>query len=1446
MAIHFAFQAIFMRYSTLLPPDPLISALNARDTSLTSRLTKKIQTLNAQILEVLAQQPTFAQCVQHVFNQTFPTLPAPVAVDKTFIRIDAAAPVDAPDKPAQVSSHDTEDTALPAAQVLDVQPLLPTLMDAVVKRIASQTPAAYANQTTAFHLSSSGEDSAPDLGFTPAAFDDFLNTLAGDLTARFKAHQAEYWDGPAEAADTRSCLQWLGEKRLELMKAEIELLKVDGVVEGASELLLMQVARTPDALSRQALKGHKPCAYGLAVRDKLSSDIPLYGAFVITSRDHETPQARPEDEVQTPAAREVAPQANVGPVLLFLPASGFEAFDSLANLDLELHRRLNSPLEFSDILALMSEYDRASGLAFHQQQNLSGQFRYTERLESVFSDAIDSLRTQVEENFTWMVAHYQRLASELDITQLPDSLDRTTDITPAFDAAGLLAARQRKKARRQLEQFLKAATADDKQQWEQAVHAYAEHLLRLSGPQALPSLSQYSDPASLLAYSNEQLRRVLEAEHGLMVDPDDILIHTKTYAPRLIGSYVAGGKPQPSAPGTPVFTTRELTLTELALENIEWLDLNFTNFSRLTDKKQAPFTALTVAQVKDLVRTVNIGNSYEQFLKARLITSPSAQAEQQRYTEVMALQLQVDALEAKIAGDFLADRLDRGFNWVTSVLAGPTDDDKRARVEGHRIIVNALKLRGERVRGVLVFSTASQGIASRVVYTPMSPSGRVFHEYADASAMARDFINHSAWQDYLVGRVALTAQRRIRKLLKGGAKDPIIALTRIADNVLEEAYQTEASAVINDANAQSTSTQEANYESATTLITAGLDIATMFFPVKVMLPIGLARSCLSVINAVDAAQQGDRAGAAQYIVRALGELVGAVLDGAVGGAKLARPRTLTSARSGLDRKLALKNPPEDVKRLQGWETQHIYVRDVVEAGTYQAPQHFLQENGRWYSIARDSDAQVWRLKDPRRAPSAYKGQPLYRNPQGLWEIRSPHLGLRGGAPFPTGPQRALMDLYPHLNPAQARRVLDSFVFPVHRELELQTALVQQLRNAPNQLDAFIPYLRVTSERLRIRLEGREVPGSMPEALEPVPEPSRAPDAPTGLPASRPARPPEERFIDWGQHFDAQAVEAVAGRPGIWRKRDVTPGQVSTEYVQMDGRYYPILVGGEASAVTGSRAVIVPSDRACSTFVQFEDLLHRYPYDQPRIVEYSGSLQRWLIGTQLPFPAPVARQLSRLFPSITSHSLTRLGAALFNHSSPTGLNASGYSRLIRTLHDWATWSRHTAVAPPGLPSTLMSDPLALLTPVPQIPRARAWPLQPSARFDIVWFRTHRVDASLTANVVAMPNIRRVRELIRALLVDSHYEMFGARHANELIFRREGHPTVYWLAVNRTDSALVSARHYVPDPPTASQLLRQSSTVREVLEQARANGHLVPLIGGAQLSGGWDVKPFIFRP
>lgn len=1398
-----------------------METLSARDTLLKSRLTEKILLLNDEVLERLKQLPTFSLYVQQAFDTAFATLTTPVNLSTTFIKVSADT---------SLSDTLSDEGAL--------APLLPTLMDAVAERIVNNKATTYTQRTVSFHLTlDTKEDTETVTGLTAEAFANFLNNVAVNLGTQFKKYVDEDWNGPLNPTDTRTCKEWVAEKHLEIMKAEVALLKADGVLDTAAELLLMQVIRSPDALSRVALPGYRPCAYGLAVNDKLSTDIPLYGALVLTSRDQDDATIEHIKDRPPPRVRDITPSTNVGHVLLFLPGSGFEAFDSLASLDRELHRRLNSPEEFAAILSLMEEKDQPSGLAFHLQQIDSNQFRYIERLESVFTQAIDSLYNQAHAQFTWMVAHYQGQKAHIDSWQLPASLDRVADLARVFDASGVLTARLNKQIQLQFKQFLKDATVNDKQAWETAVRSYCDQLLTLSAPDGLPSLSQYSDRATLLAYSNEQLRRVLEADHSLTVNPDDIVVHTKQYVTRQTGTYVVGGKPHPSEPGARIFDSRERTLTELALENVEWIDLNFVNFSSLTDKHKTPYTALSVVQVKDLVRKINIGDSYEKFLKARLVTSDTAKAEQQRYIQVMDLQMRVDAIEAKIAGDFLPDRLERGFNWVMSVLDGPIDDDKRRNVEEHRIIVSSLKLRGERVRGVLVFTTGTQSVASMVVYTPQAVGGRVFHEYADAASMHRDFINHSAWREYLVGRTELSAQARIRGLLTSGAGAPVIALSRIADHFLDEAYLSEASVVINDANAQSTSTQEADLESTTTLVTVALDVATMFLPVKIMLPIGLARSILSVINAVEAAQAGDRETAAHYIVRALGELVGAAIDGAVGVGTARAARKPRPANPGLNTKLSLAKKPDGITPLAGWETHHIYVRDGVEPNTFAAPEHFLLDKNRWYSIRRDNDAQVWRLKDPRRASSAYKGDPLFRNSQGLWEICSPGLkgeglGLLGGAPAPTAGERALMDLFPYLDAEQAQRVFALFVFPTGRAHELQMSLIHRLRTSLSLPTEYHQYLLATSAQFDALIRGRRLSSTLtPSPAEPIAGPSRAVQAPAPGTSTPPT---EQRFLDWGQSLDLSTHATIPGRVQIRRAPASQPGATPQEYIQLGERYYATLPG--ASAEEG--AVLVPNNRRYSTYREFEDLLRYDRYEQPRLGVYSASLSRWLIGL-VPYQQTLARYIKTAFPQFAFRSAEQLAEALFANTNPRGLTTDGYLRLLNTVRDWRTWS--------SMPSITPSDPMLLLSTHPLAHGLDFWTFDSSRNnFTLLELSVSRM-GTLSNEAVRYQNDATTATLMGTLLRYSGYEVFTIPRQSHLLFRRRGHLTVYWLSLRRTPSQTLAYRNYAAPAPHRNSFQNLPPDVRAMALQAHASGNFVALIGVLRIDrSARTVTPFIFRP
>src|SRR5450830_100412 len=647
-----------MPSDSLLPAPPTV-----KDAPLQVALREQLMALNRQLAEQFQSPPTFHSFVQHAFEQAFPTLTPSLDVHHGFIRL------------PETTLPPTTSEAQPSTDA----ELLPTLFDAVVQRIVANQPSTYASRMASLHrLPATGEALLPLSGITPAGLDKFLDRLAGGLGTDYSAFVQAYWARARSLTDARTQKQWCVQTRIELLKAEVALLAADRLLSPADLDLFALVLRLPDAQARQALRTDRPCVYGVALKGVTgAADLTLRGAFVLTSRDPEHAVVRAVGEVKPVRVRPVEPSMNVGTVLLFLPDSGLEAFDSLASLDRELHRRLNHPVEFAAVLDGLAAADQARGLALHRQMKSTGQVVYHEQLDSPFDESVESQCRLMLDNFTSTLTRYQSLGEHTEMSELPQVLDRVTDPGRLFSARGVLWGREIKRGQAHIRTFLHDASPADKDAWRVAMADYWDLLSSLPDAEGLPSLAQFSDKSALLAYANAQLRIRLKADYALDIDPDDVLVHTKE--PYIPSTIVVPGAPAPAPrePGTPLFQQRSRTLTALSLENVGGLDFNFTHFSRLSentrkkpdeallpeDLEPAPaYDGLTLQQVKDLVRTVNVGQGCESFLKDRLMTSPSALAQKHTYGQVMLRQLRLDAIEAKINGDFLPDRLARALH----------------------------------------------------------------------------------------------------------------------------------------------------------------------------------------------------------------------------------------------------------------------------------------------------------------------------------------------------------------------------------------------------------------------------------------------------------------------------------------------------------------------------------------------------------------------------------------------------------------------------------------------------------------------------------------------------------------------------------------------------------------------------------------------------------------
>lgn len=1439
-----------------LSPD-LAALLNASDSPSQITLRNTLASLDSQVAERFQSQPTFHAFVQQAFDQHFPDLTPRLDLLRSFISSHES-------HPAGSTSPDTT-TPTQADCLLDPRPgapaLLPSLMDAVVRRVVSQQASSYATRQTRFYRSpDAGAELTLESTLTAPAFDTFVDQLAQGLLSQYTQYMDDYWARPCGPTDSRTHHQWLVAIRTRQLETEVALLKRDGLLSASAQSLFTTVRRYPDAAARQALQGFLPCVYSVALNDGDAERIVLHGAFILTARHPRDAEVRWETDATVQVAEPVEPTANVGLVLLFTPNGGLEEFDSLASLDRELHRRLSHGQAFTSLLALMADQDQPRGLALHRQAPVRDQLHYPQRLDSPLAYGIESQRQLIEKNRASTIAHYRAQTQHADWANVPRALDRVTDLYRAFSVNGILHARLWKRGHAALVSFLKDAPQADQDAWSTAFTHYGETLADLPQEQGLPSLDQFSDRPALLAYSNRQLRVALESEHGLTVNPDDIIVHTKE--PNLPATHLPSGAPASTIrdPSTALYQHRQRTLTELALDNLGSLDFNFTRFSRLTLKREdgsdprassshstepsPAYEGLSLQQVKALIRTVNIGQGYQDFLKASLITSPAAAARKQTFAQVLERQLRLDAIEAKINGDFLFDRLARGFNWVQAVLDEPVDSDRRTKVEGHRIVVEHLKLRGQTVRGVLLFHPASVGAGTIVVYTPQAPGGRVFHEFINERLMT-DFVHNSRWREYLVGRVELAYRPQVLATLKGRGDVSMVSMARIANNVFEDAYEVAANFAINDAAAQSTTTGQTDVETGLFVATTVFDVLTLVLPVHVTLPIGLARCLISVFSAVEAANLGDRASVAHHIVRALGEFTGALADGAIGTvmARGAAARAATNASSTrrLDPQMALGKRPDGLTPLPGWESKGIHYKRPDGGGP---KQYFLNDRQQWYSILDEGFEEAWRVRDMRK-PIQRHYSPIRHNSTGHWEIGTHYDAPALGG---TSPQRALRDLYPFLDEVQANRVFDSFAFPREREIELRLSLVHYLR-AGAPLTPFDRYRVVSVGTLNLRLLGQSAPhawsgggivsdASRPGPVEPIAGPSRprpvepiaGSSQPTTIPA-RPVRPPAEKFANWGQVIDPSELQLTHAQMGIYRRIGGDQHLLGREYIKIEQRFFPILsAGGEQPPRV---VMLFDPDTRISTFVQYEQVLWTDLYSQPRLAEFNADLSRWLHPLELPFDKNLGAYVADAFPTFTASTQIEIAGTLFHRTNPNGPTLWGITALRRTLQAWRSWP----AASPGA----LGDPLSLL-PLTARGQNGNWLIDSiPSYYNRVHFTTYEV-GSLLRRALSSGTDGALRALMVERLMGSHYEIISSvSPLSELIFRRPGGEQVFWLSLRRVVGNVVEGREYIE--PRVSYV---DAATRHLVNQAQASNNLVMLVGGVHLpEEGAAASVFILR-
>ncbi|WP_024646237.1 dermonecrotic toxin domain-containing protein [Pseudomonas syringae] len=541
------------------------------------------------------------------------------------------------------------------------------------------------------------------------------------------------------------------------------------------------------------------------------------------------------------------------------------------------------------------------------------------------------------------------------------------------------------------EWFANAPDAD-KYGWKAAVQGYSRALLEAQTPELLdPAL--HGQPERLRKYAREKLQERIMLDHGVIVNPDQISVHT--YSVEIDPGFVVDidyGYVAPTG-GDAHYETRSRSLTDLSLENLTFTDLNFLLASQAFDSQGQLVSFLNAGYLFAMIRDLNIGESYSSFLRTVLSTGASGRWHREHYAHVMQAQMRLDAIEAKMAGDFLGDGglpedlADRGYKWVKAALDQPVASEDRQVVEGHRIQVNQLLINDIPLGGILVFGVESRfSVATLVFFTPQAPDGVCFRELSNTEDLRTQILLEPALLDYLVSRAHVESRAAIRHVLTAGRNTLSIELLPFAGNFLEAVYDFEVERVISAVDEQTVSTWEANWESAWEIAKTVGDIALTFAPFRIRLPIAAIRSFYAIWQGVGKAA-GDEKSASLYFVQAALLLA----DGLMlpKGKHVKSSAATTVGRSGINPKTAILKTPQGLSLRDDGFYKGVY--EKVQRGT--PIRFYALQQGKTHSVRYDADFATWRVIDARR-PDAYYQMPIRFDQKDGW-VQSP-VGLRGG------------------------------------------------------------------------------------------------------------------------------------------------------------------------------------------------------------------------------------------------------------------------------------------------------------------------------------------------------------------------------------------------------------------------------------------------------------------
>lgn len=1385
---------------------------------------KKWLDIDAQVQTLLVAQPSLYSLIHYNLKNTFTDVSGDLDPEHLLV------------------IHNTETGSDPTITL--VQPL--NVIDTVLEALGNGQPPSYVVQQTMIKSDSGLSTASLDV----IRFETFVADMYRDLATDVKTRTTEFWGAQVTLTGSKSRRAWLIDKLRDGLQAECELLSYDDTLTPEQMQLVKQVLRYPTLTARGALATYaRPAVYALELKGQAGlSAIAFAGAWVMTSRDG-TGAEDASGAFSIPAKAEVVhidAKANVGKVVLYTPSGGLQGFESLPALHTELERRWRAVSEFESMLELVSLEDRPRILGLDKGPDASLEWMFSEIKESIFEHRFNAHDQQRQHNLTYTLSR----ATTVTVTQLREDLARVLDYGPCFKQIKAFSARVYKKTAKKTREWLLKASAEDRQAWTNASELYNNQRL-IADEEGEPSPHQFGNKPFLLNYAREQIRQHILLEYGIEIDPDTVFV-TTTAAERGSGpiipvstygssSYTAVNSLSRTGPSIKLVSVSR-TMTQLALENVSKLDVDYALTAYVTTgAANGPrLSTLSASQIKSIIRTVNIGDNYEAFLKDKLIDSPQAVSRRETNVQLRLAQMRVDALEAKISMDFSPDRLDRGYRWVEALLSEAEHPTDLAVVEGHRIKAYQLLIGEVTVRGVLIIATQPISdyeqslvklslitpqplfsVSSLVVYTPEAPDGQRFREFENHSHLTNKFLNNQDFYDYFVERVNQSDQANVRQLLTTGVRGPNARKELITGNLIEQMYLADVRYAIANADALSTSTSESNQMTAWSSFETALDIISIVLPFKVTAVLALGRSLLSLWNGFDALKRDSQQEALGYFIGVLSHLVDAGVDI---GVAIARQPLKAVASLALPPKIAY------TKNLSGVTLRS----DGVYAGIYEkVPKHggysqyFIQQEKHWYQVKYDKDRLVWRVIDMRR-PQAWYRSAIVQGSDDLWRVQTPLLYLRGGGPSTLAPYRVRVAL-PQLSFEQARKFLDQFNFPGLHQAQLELDLAEHLVKYKELPLWSLPYLKPDFDEIVAlamapsRASRRALPATRRKA--PTSSETQQVHATRPPPASTSTAVVEElnsaSWKQWGQTIDEGSLTPLSLYPPIFH---VSSGGRRYRAIKIDGLYYEALPQNYLPNL--DRVFIKHPDKPINGYKKLEQILLDTPYLQPRLAQFANGV--WKLHEPI-FHKAIRFFISDILPSLTLESTQLLAERLYRAADTLSqdLTLNRLLQINRTLHGW----RSGNVVPEHIQ---LGDPFALLTRATTLGERiyKVGTQVTQGVFERLDF-TLLADEHLLLSVMHSDPIKALNRTMRSLLERQGFKIYpDIPGLTELVFRRQGSNTMSYMQLHTINSPYLTLAKELSESVDVFIRKNPLAPLSLAMSTAKAEGKLITLLGGVQ--------------